>query len=231
MTITTAERPHGYARYKLDRCRCYTCCYAVSDYNRRRDQAIAAGTWRSDAAPIRVHLRSLMAAGMGYKLIAAKAGLSPSTVSRILYGRPERGTPPPATTRYDLAQTLLAVHLDLHPNSPIEATGTARRIQALAALGHTLTSIAEAIGWSLQNLSDVVREGSIPYACRVEVRTAQAVAALYDRWSMTVPTGWVADQARRRAARHGWLPPLAWDDEQLDDPTAVPSIEEHEATA
>lgn len=224
MTITSAERPHGYARYKLGSCRCYTCCFAVSEYNRKRDEAITAGTWRADTAPVRIHLRSLMVAGMGYKLIAKRAGVATSTVGRILYGRPDLGTPPPATTRYDIAAKLLAVQHELHPNSPIEATGTVRRVQALVAIGHTLTAIAEAIGWTVQNFTRVVREGSVPYACRVEVRTAQAVAALYDQLSMTRPAGLSADKARRYAARQGWFPPLAWEDDQLDDPVATPSV-------
>lgn len=223
MTVTTAERPHGYARYKLNRCRCYPCCYAVSEYNRRREQAIAAGTWRTDANPVRAHLRSLVAAGMGWKRIAKTAGVNTGTAGRILYGRHDRGTPPPATVRYDIAQKLLAVQLDLHPNSPIEATGTVRRIQALVAIGHTLTAIANELGWTLQNLSKMVHAGSTPYAARVEVRTAQAVAAVYDRWSMTVPTGWVAERARRHAANQGWPPPLAWDDDHVDDPMATPT--------
>ncbi|MDG4798962.1 hypothetical protein [Micromonospora sp. WMMD980] len=221
MTITTAGRPHGYARYKLDGCRCYTCCFDVSEYNRRRDKAIAAGTWRSDTTPVRAHIRSLMAAGMGWKQVAKTADVNPSTVGRILYGRPDQGTPPPKTTRYDIAQKLLAVKLNLHPNTPIDATGTIRRIRALAAIGHTLTAIAEGIGWTLQNLSHLAHSDAGPRGRHVEVRTAQAVAGLYDSWSMTVPTGWVCDRARRRAAELGWPPPLAWDDDQIDDPTAT----------
>jgi len=219
MTITTAERPHGYARYKMDGCRCYPCCFAVSEYERNRQARIAAGTWRADAEPVRVHLRSLMTHGMGYKRIAARAGVSVSTVARILYGR--RGTPPPDTISYDLAQRLLAVPFDPHPTSHVEATGTVRRVQALVAIGHTITAIARAAGCSVGRLSEIVALGSVPYAANVEARTAAAIARLYDQWSMTVPTGTTAERARLYAARRGWPPPLAWDDDDLDNPAAT----------
>jgi hypothetical protein len=221
MTITTA-RPHGYAKYKLENCRCYVCAWAVSEYSRVRAERIAAGTWRLDSAPVRVHIRALSAAGMGYKRVAAVAGINASTVSRVLYGRPDRGTPPPASIRYDLGARLLAVEPDLHPNANIEASGTVRRVQALVAIGHTLTSVAEALGWTVQNLSKVVHAGAVPYALCVEVRTALAVSRLYDRWSMTVPDGPMADRARAHARTFGWVPPLAWDDDEIDDPCAGP---------
>lgn len=217
------ERPHGYARYKLDRCRCYTCAWAVSEYNRNRKERIAAGTWRDDTGPVRVHVRSLMAAGMGYKRVAAKAGVNKSTLAWILYGCGSR--PATATTRHDIAQRLLTVELDIAPGTPVEATGTLRRVQALVALGHTLTSIAEAIGWTVQNFSFLIHEAAVPYTRRVEARTAAAVSKLYDRWSMTRPEGPAADRARARAARDGWAPPLAWDDDDLDDVLAVPNLE------
>lgn len=219
----TIDRPHGYARYKLQGCRCYTCCWAVSEYGRVRAERIAAGTWRQDTAPVRVHLRSLMAAGMGRRRIAAVSGINESTIDRLLYGRVNRGTPPPATTRHDIATRLLAVRLDLHPGAGIEASGTVRRVQALVAIGHTLSSIARELGWTLQNLSRVVYTGSTPYAARVEVRTAQTVSRLYDRLSMARPDGLLADRARRHAAKRGWLPPLAWDDELIDDPCSPPA--------
>lgn len=223
MTAPAAERPHGYARYKLDRCRCNPCGWAVSQYGQQRQRAITAGTWRADAQPVRVHVGALMAAGMGYKRIAVKAGISKNTLSRILYGG--TGRPAPATTRYDIAQRLLAVELDIAPGVRVEATGMVRRVQALVALGHTITSIAEAIGWTVQNFSPVLHQAAVPYTRRVESRTADAVTRLYDQWSMVRPTGPGADRARAYAAQRGWAPPLAWDDEQLDDVCATPNLD------
>jgi hypothetical protein len=46
------------------------------------------------------------------------------------------------------------------------------------------------------------------------------VRVVYDRMSMTPGT---SAYARNRAERQGWLPPLAWDDEMIEDPDYVPA--------
>lgn len=221
---TVPERPHGYARYKLDGCRCYTCGWAVSEYTRRRLEAVANGRGPVDGDVLRVHLRSLAAAGMGYKRAADVAGVARSTVGRILYGRPDRGTPPTPRVRYAIARKLLAVRaVDHGPNKPIEASGTVRRIRALIAIGWTRTEIARGIGWSLANLGTMLHRGAEPWAGFVEVRTAAAVSALYDRLSMHPSTGPHSARARAEARSNGWPPPLAWDDDEIDDPAAAPT--------
>jgi hypothetical protein len=54
-------------------------------------------------------------------------------------------------------------------------------------------------------------------------KTHEAVAAAYDALSMKLPpdTG-ISRQVRAHAERRGWAPPLAWDDDTIDDPDAVP---------
>ena len=54
---------------------------------------------------------------------------------------------------------------------------------------------------------------------QVAVATAQLVRELYDELAMV--TG-PSQRARTLAAKHGWAPPLAWDDETIDDPAARP---------
>lgn len=199
-------RPHGYARYRLEGCRCYVCAAAVSEYDRRRQMAITAGTWRVDAGLVREHLALLAAAGMGYKRVAKVAGVSRSTVRRILYGN--GGRPPPASTRHDIATKLLNTGVDLGGSALVDATGTVRRIQALAAIGWTLTSTADALGWTLTNLSALRRQ------TKVIRRTADAVAELYERRSGTPGP---SRAARVLAGRRGWVPPLAWNDIDTDE--------------
>lgn len=211
-----SERPHGYARYKRDGCRCNVCGFAVSEYTRRRRNEIRRGTWRVDADLVRAHVRSLMAAGMGRRRIAEVAGVNQSTLSRQLYGRGDRKAP--TTMRHDLARRLLAVAPDLAPNARVAVLGTARRIQALVAIGWTLTEVAAGIGWTVQNLTHLV----CPSTGCVAARTAQAVADLYERLSMTPPAGPSARRARAMARRRGWVPPLSWNEGAIDDPEAQP---------
>jgi hypothetical protein len=100
----------------------------------------------------------------------------------------------------------------------VPATGIERRIRALVALGHSFARIGEAL--------DVSGGGAWALAHRMgpEARatTAVKVASLYDAWSMTLPpTGTGLEQkaasyARTVARKHGWAPPLAWDDIDRD---------------
>lgn len=121
-----------------------------------------------------------------------------------------------AEARYEQARVL--DQLSGRPRL-IPSTGTRRRIQALVALGHSFSRIADALGdvtpgaaWALAH-----RMGPV---CRAT--TAAKVASLYEAWSMALPpdaTGndrKAAAYARTIATKHGWLPPLAWDDIDRD---------------
>lgn len=200
------EREHGYARYRLDGCRCYVCARARSEYDRRRTMAMTAGTWRVDADVVREHIAALAAQGMGYKRVAVVAGVHRSTVQGLLYGK--QGRPAPTTTRRDIAVKLLAVDLDLGVGALVDGLGTVRRIQALTAIGWTLTSTADAIGWSLSNLGGLLRKDKVIRG------TADLVARLYETRSGTPGP---SAAARRLAGRRGWVPPLAWNDIDTDE--------------
>lgn len=101
--------------------------------------------------------------------------------------------------------------------------GTARRVRALVALGYTFGQIGEAVGRSQDWAAKLAhRQDSI-----VRSTTAERVDDLYRRWCMTPPdesTGkkqWAASYARSTARKHGWAPPLAWDDIDTD---AAPNL-------
>lgn len=99
--------------------------------------------------------------------------------------------------------------------SLIDALGTQRRIQALAALGWSTRRVAEAAGWSSHA---TVR--NMLHANQVRRANAEKIAEVYERLCMTVgPSAAV----RRRAVENGWPPPLAWDD--IDDPNEQPSVD------
>lgn len=220
------ERPHGYARYRLDGCRCYVCAYARSRYDENRSKAIAAGTWNpwTDAEPVRVHIRHLQSCEMGLRAIAAAANVHRKRLQHILGGRPERGTGPQEKVRPDLAAAVLAVEptLDnLSAHCVIGATGTTRRMQALVAGGWPQRRLAEQMGWTPTNA------GKLLTARTVTVKTARLVIALYERLWNADPAAYGASaigiaQAKKRAAAAHWAPCGAWDDETIDDPSAFP---------
>lgn len=213
--------------YKIHHCRCAECTRAQRDYNRNRHRQIAYGRWETyiDSGPVRAHVESLQASGLGWKRIAALAGLSSSTVWKLLYGDPRRGSAPSKRVRPETAAKLFAVSSSLDVlggAATVDATGTQRRIQALVAIGWSQQRLAERIGMLRGNFGKTMRSSG------VQARTARAVKALYEElWDCPPPeVEWrdkiSANRSRGYAAEHGWVPPLAWDDESIDDPAAQP---------
>lgn len=100
----------------------------------------------------------------------------------------------------------------------VDGTGTVRRVQALLALGHTHPEIAAASGGARNISKNVIlnRYG------HVHVDVVEAIKRAYEQLSMTVPTHWRNQECARRAKKLGYLPPLFWDDDLIDDPDYQP---------
>lgn len=93
------------------------------------------------------------------------------------------------------------------------STGSLRRVRALTSLGWTNIQIARESGVSTRTLDHLKREPTTYQT------TADAIRRTYDRLSMTKGP---SNIARAYAHRHGWAPPLAWDDDTIDNPEARP---------
>lgn len=221
-----ANHQHGTpVAYTWDACRCLPCVGAYGAYESARVRQVAYGRWQPyvPAAPVRAHLVALMAQGMGAKRIAETSGIAYSSVSALLYGRQRaNGLRPVTKLRPATAQALLAVRLDLAGGVRVDATGTRRRLQALVALGWSRSTLSGRLGMTPANTSQLYRHA------RVSQRTHRAVGALYEQLSMVRPPAQTHRQkisvarSLRTAREMGWAPPLAWDEEALDDPAARP---------
>ena len=220
--------PHGtYARYcGVHKCRCGPCREARTAYERHRARQIAYGRWQPfvDAGPARAHARSLMDFGIGWRRVADAAGVQHSTMTRLLYGdRSGRG--PSKRIRAESAEKILGVTASLDligETTPVDGTGTRRRIQALMAIGWSMGRLAPYLGMDATNVGRMVR------GPRVRASKALMVREVYDRlWDVPPPEqDWrekiSVSATRRRARERGWAPPLAWDDDTIDDPDAEP---------
>lgn len=221
-----SARPHGYARYRLDGCRCCSCASARSRYDENRTKAITAGTWQPwvDAEPVRAHVAYLRSCDMGLRTIAAAANVERQRLHALVGGRPDRGTPPTVKVRPQFAAAVLAVQPTLEnlaPSTLISPLGTRRRAHALVAMGWPQHYLAEHLGMQPGNFGTMLNRPN------VLVRRALAVRAMYDALWNTDPSthgatpGGIA-RARRYAADRRWAPVGAWDDDTIDDPEAFP---------
>lgn len=101
----------------------------------------------------------------------------------------------------------------------VDSIGTARRLQALATGGWDCYTLADRLGLKRQYVH-VLRQHK---ARKVTPATAAKVSAIYDElWDVPRAAG-QANRTRNYARRNGWAPPLAWDDDTIDDPTATPA--------
>lgn len=222
-TRTTRECSHATHRhihgtraaYVKDGCRCIACTAANTAASRAANRERAYGRWQplTDAGPVHDHLVALRAAGIGVERIAELTGMSVSNIRTLAAS--ERGHSP-ATRRIRLstAARILGVNIaDDHraPHSRVDATGTRRRLQALAAIGWPLELLADELARRPSSLRRSMTSLSIT------ARTARDVAALYERLAYTPPPRdtrmqcAAVDATRAHAAAHGWLPPMAWD--------------------
>ena len=226
-----AKHVHGTrTAYVVDKCRCRPCTDASAKIQAERSRLQAYGRYdsgRVDAQPVREHIHMLMAYGIGLKRISALAGVSNATLGKILYGDKPRNMPPRARTEKHVADGVLAVkpNLDnLGKTVSVDATGTRRRIQALVTIGFSQSRIGELLGIAPGNFNRTIKSD------RVHADTARKVRTLYEElWNQPQHgTDWrsriSASRSRSYAKVHGWLPPLAWDDETIDDPATQPSV-------
>jgi transcriptional regulator with XRE-family HTH domain len=220
------ERPHGRAKYVVERCRCDVCREDANAYSRNRVRQRAYGRPAYvDAEPARRHIAMLGAAGIGWKRVAMLAGLDHSVLWKLVYGDQKRFGRPSKRIRPETERKILAVTATLDnvaDGTPVDATGARRRLQALVAIGWSQSKLGARLGISPPNMTTTMRSG------RMLVSTVRAIHRLYEElWNTSPPEEShrdkiAASRSRRYAREHGWVPPMAWDDDTIDDPAAVP---------
>ncbi len=166
--------------------------------------------------------------GMGYKRIAALAGIGVTPARNIIWGRQDPGPRNGELQKHvkrETAEALLSVrpNLDnLAGGARIPARGTHRRVQALVCLGWSQSKLCQRVGIERANWFSMMHRDE------VTVRVHRAVAVLFDElWNQQPPRAeWRNKIAYARtigyAKKHRWLPPMAWDDIDLDEVPPVP---------
>lgn len=184
---------------------------------RRHSEDRAAGQRGSryvPAGPARLHLAGLLDSyRISLATAAVLAQVGPATLSALHY---------PQHPRYsDLVHACTAsavldlrVQLDRIPDAALlTSVGTGRRLEGLAVLGWSWAELDAKLGLPAHTLA--FRRSRR----RVSAAYARQVRDLYDRLSMRLGP---SAHARNRARAKGWIPPLAWDEDDIDDPRTVP---------
>jgi len=193
------------------------------DYARWRARQIAYGRWEpwADAAPVREHVRRLRRFGASYHAIGQAAGVSAMTVHRLLNGCPAKRQAGPDRIGAAQARRLLAVTSPAACPGRRDACGSRRRLQALVAIGHSPAFLAGQLRVPPRQAWRVLRG---------EVRTVTPamharICGAYETWWNQCPPERTrqqqeaaADAARDLAQAQGWPPPMALDDDRIDDP-------------
>ena len=93
----------------------------------------------------------------------------------------------------------------------VDSTGVLRRLQALRRLGWSLRDLGAELGMSGQRVDQLTG--------LIHVDLQRRIVEMYERLSMTHGP---SPRAARYAEKRGWPPPLAWDDDEIDNPDARP---------
>jgi hypothetical protein len=235
-TICPPEHKHASSStcYIQHQCRCVPCKEHHSAMESRRARLKAYGRFDTglvDAEPVREHMAMLAEFGMGYKRVAAIAGIGITPTRNIIWGRQDSGPRYGEMQKHvkrETAEALLAVKPEislLAGGARIPARGTHRRIQALVSIGWSQSKVGAQLGVEPGNF------GSMMQASHVSVRRHLAVAALYEKlWNSRPPhEEWRDKIAYSRslayAKKRRWLPPLAWDDIDTDIEPPVADVE------
>jgi transcriptional regulator with XRE-family HTH domain len=239
-----ADHQHGTrACYVLDRCRCTPCSGANSEAENERERMKAYGRYHKyvDAYPIRLHLAELREYGIGLKQVSRVSGVSNGSLTKIWYGLyadtgrgHERRLGEGELVRGPARRVLRTTAERIYAVEPIPQNLGSRRpdhqrtpqarlhLQALVALGWSMSKIADRLGISGANFTPVI------HGRRVMSRgTVDQVEALFEELSMTLPPRReyrdkiAYTRVINYARKAGWLPPLDLEvlenNDELDD--------------
>lgn len=222
----TKQHHHGtHQCYRSCGCREQECRDADAAEKRAARRRKYYGTAKNhlvDATPVRKHLAKLSKMGWGVRAVSRETGVSVSSLTRLTYGEVRSDekivravtaekilafNPPFARTRFQGTST-----------ETVNAIGSQRRLQALVTLGFSLNALADYAGYGRSYFKAVLA------ADRISLNTANVVTEVYERlWNKKpIPETGAQRQsvtnAKRIAAKNGWVPPMAWDDDLIDDP-------------
>ncbi len=187
----------------------------------RQSLELAPDSRWMDAEPVRAHVVELCRRGMSLPAVAIRVPVSPDRLRQGLYGEHAAEVSLPRLIRAELGRQILAVGFDplaRGKRSAMDVIASRRRVQGLMWMGWTLEALAAETGLHAVYLGRISSDSSglRVVAYRVHV----LLKKVCDRLGNTVGGSRVV---KRYARDNGFAPLMAWDEEAIDDPNALPN--------
>lgn len=174
--------------------------------------------------------------GMSSHDVAVHVGLSQSTISDLTRGHrsPQKGRKPIVTVPRRTHDLIMAYEPDpafYNPDARVPLIATQRRLQALCMAGYTSVLVADLLGrkdwnrtWSL--MRGLTRAGG-PMEGYVYAKTRDTIKELFDKYIDVDPldvggTKLGVSRSARIAALYGYVPASCWDEDTIEDESAIP---------
>lgn len=203
----------GYSTHgcKCDRCRAKN---TAEQRKTRRQQLYGTYDRFVPAQDVRAAVQALEDAGLTRRQVADAAGLTLYGLNVIMSGKTKRSL---KTTLEQIQAVKPDPYLYGAPEARLDCTGAVRRLRALAAIGWTITDLANEIGIDRANLAKYM-DGTYRRMARYRLLI---IRDMYERfWDQPKDNKRALNYARKQ----GWHPPLAWDDDEIDSPSATPHL-------
>jgi lambda repressor-like predicted transcriptional regulator len=167
----------------------------------------------------RQHAKRLREAGWRIETLVAQTGVSKWTWNHLTTGTE------PRRIHVRTEKRILAFAVDTNADRGVlvDSTGTRRRMGALMTQGWSVRHIQARAGIGDHTLFAALHKQG---PCLASTR--DAVKVVYEQlWDKEPPATTpyqraAATKRKRDAERNGYAPPMAWDDETIDDPAAEP---------
>lgn len=208
------KHPHGTDNaYTHDYCRCTPCREAHNKAARDRRRQQAYGRYTKNKRPTLKtlnHINQLRSQGITLRQIHEHTGVAMVTLGRITLGKTNLVQAATETRILNYKPT----PEQASPHATTNATGTRRRLQALQYNGWDQDTLAQKLGSQRSHVWKLSHE-----RVNVTVNLAKRVQDLYDEiWNQYPESSKGSNLARSISRRNGWLPPLCWDEDNIDNP-------------
>lgn len=184
------------------------------------------GRWEPsyvDGNAAKAHLQRLVDAGFSLQLLSVLTG-SHRLVMQRLHAHP--GGEKLVVDRRTMAALLTVDPESIHTiyeiapdDTHVSGVGSRRRLRALVAAGWTQRELARMCQWTPENLGQFINHPDRGLAAA----SARRIAAVFTE--LQLHPGGTSTKSRRLAQRRGWAPPLAWEEDSIDDPASEPCVD------